>query len=197
MRNGGLRTTRAFLLMGIIGLGAGCDSQFDAPSADWLVEQGGELRHFEGHTDWVSSVALSADGRRALSGSRDQTVRLWDTATGQELKHFEGHTEPVNSVAFSADGRRALSGSLDKTVRLWDTETGQELKHLQGHTATVSSVVLSADGRRALSGSSDKTVRLWDTESLFQKPYAVVRLRGRLYRNRSRYFAPVSRRSIN
>ena len=34
-------------------------------------------------------------------------------------------------------------------------------------------------------------------ESLFQKPYAVVRLRGRLYRNRSRYFAPVSRRSIN
>ena len=41
---------------------------------------------------------------------------------------------------------------------------------------------------------------LWvraDTKSLFQKPYAVVRLRGRLYRNRSRYFAPVSRRSIN
>lgn len=79
------------------------------------------LRVFKGHTDMVTSVSLSADGRWALSGGgyEDQTVRLWEVATGQCLRVFEGHTELVSSVSLSADGRLALSGSGDETVRLW------------------------------------------------------------------------------
>ncbi len=134
-------------------------------SRTWPVARVGELRRFEGHTDSVHSVALSADCRRALSGSFDKTVRLWDTGTGRELKRFEGHTDVVLSVALSADGHRALSGSQDKTVRLWDTATGQELKRFEGHTNFVDGVVMSSDGRRALSCSYDGTVRLWDTET--------------------------------
>ena len=75
----------------------------------------------------VSSVTVLVDGRRALSGSGDQTLRLWDLEIGAELRRFEGHEGEVSSVAVLADGRRALSGSYDKTLRLWDLETGAEL----------------------------------------------------------------------
>jgi WD40 repeat protein len=90
----------------------------------WQVESGKELRRFEGHTDYIWNVAISPDGRLALSGSgssagKDNTVRLWDLETGKELQRFEGHSAQVATVSFSADGRRALSSSPDGTVRLW------------------------------------------------------------------------------
>jgi len=67
----------------------------------------------------VNSVCLSSDGRHALSGSDDRTVKLWDVATGRCLRTFEGHTGRVNCVALSADCRYALSGSSDCTIKVW------------------------------------------------------------------------------
>jgi small GTP-binding protein len=118
-----------------------------------------------GHTNSVWSVAWRPDGRRALSGAADNTVRLWDVESGQCLRVLEGHINWVRSVAWSPDGRRALSGSEDKTVRLWDVESGQCLRVFEGHTDGVWSVAWSRDGRYALSGSGDNTVRLWEVES--------------------------------
>ncbi|MBN2684295.1 MAG: WD40 repeat domain-containing protein, partial [Pontiellaceae bacterium] len=123
------------------------------------------LKILEGHGGSVTEVALSPDGRRAISGSGDATLRVWDLESGQCLKILEGHGGWVGSVALSPDGRRALSGSSDKTVRVWDLDSGQCLNILEGHSDSVESVALSPDGRRALSGSSDKTVRVWDLES--------------------------------
>jgi WD40 repeat protein len=116
----------------------------------------------EGHIDGVKSVSLSADGRRAVSGSLDGALRVWDLETGECLKVLEGHAGPVISVALHADGRRAVSGSGDGTLRIWHLGTGECLKVLEGHRGIVSTVALSADGRRAVSGSHDKTVRVWD-----------------------------------
>jgi WD40 repeat protein len=50
-------------------------------------------------------VAFSPDGKQVVSGSYDQTVRLWDAATGARLQTLEGHTGSVWSVAFSPDGK--------------------------------------------------------------------------------------------
>jgi hypothetical protein len=92
----------------------------------WDLDSGKELRRFDGHREAVRSVAFSADGLYAVSGSggagsgeKDQSVHVWLVATGKELCRLEGHRNHVWSVAFSADGWHILSGSLDHTIRLW------------------------------------------------------------------------------
>ncbi len=110
----------------------------------------------------IYAYAFSPDGKRALCGAADRTVRLWDLETGRCLLVLKGHTGRVLSVAWSVDQLRALSGSSDTTVRLWDVTTGRCLRVLQGHKDSVLCVAWSPDQSRALSGSGDKTLRLWD-----------------------------------
>src|SRR3954447_22105995 len=92
-----------------------------------------ELRQLRGHTGRVWSVDISPDGRRALSGSQDRSVRLWDLERSRELLRLLGHSQTVYGVAFSPDGRHAASGSDDRTIRLWDLVRGEEVKRLIGH----------------------------------------------------------------
>jgi WD40 repeat protein len=108
--------------------------------------------------------ALSPDGTRIVTGSADNTLRVWDVNTGQPVgPPLTGHTDTVWKVAFSPDGRRIASGGADKTVRVWDAATGQPVgPPLTGHTEAVWSVAFSPDGRRIASGGADKTVRVWD-----------------------------------
>jgi WD40 repeat protein len=120
------------------------------------------LRVLEGHTALVTSVAVSANGRCAVSGSHDHTLRVWNLNTGACLRVLEGHSDAVSSVAVCADGRRAISGSWDTTLRVWNLDTGECLRVLRGHSNYVSSVAVSADDRRVVSGSWDNTVRAWD-----------------------------------
>jgi WD40 repeat protein len=132
---------------------------WDKTARLWDVETGKECKCFV-HQASVGGVALSPDGRLALSGGGD--MRLWDVETGNELRHFGGHTGAVVGVAFSPDGRFALSGGEGHSVRLWEVATGKELHRFDGHQGTVWSVVFSSDGRYALSASpDDRTVRLW------------------------------------
>ena len=121
------------------------------------------LRAFEGHTDAVQSVFLSQDSRLALSGSNDNTLKLWDIATGECLRTFEGHTDSVSSVCLSADNRFAFSGSFDwkNNLKLWDVATGKCLRTFEGDRAAVKSVAFSPDGCFAVSAGEYK-LRLWN-----------------------------------
>jgi WD40 repeat protein len=117
---------------------------------------------FHGHTAAVTSVAMTGDGRWALSASPDRTVRVWDVHTGRCVRTFKGHAKGVNSVAVTGDGSRALSGSWDTTLRLWDGDSGTCIRVLKGHEESVNSVVMTEDGMLALSGSNDQSVKLWE-----------------------------------
>src|SRR5262249_42121989 len=72
-----------------------------------------------GHTDGMTHVAVTPDGRRAVSASGDWTLRVWDLDGYAPLAALQGHTGPVYDVAVTPDGRRAVSASLDRTVRVW------------------------------------------------------------------------------
>jgi WD40 repeat protein len=130
---------------------------------DWNTA---EQRELTGHSADITSLAFGPDGKTAVSGSRDRTLRLWDLASGSTIKIFSGHARAVTSVAFSPDGKTIISGSDDRTIRLWDVETGQEKLRLVGHSGPVTSVALSPDGRSLLSGSADGTLRLWRVDTL-------------------------------
>ena len=93
-------------------------------------------------------MAVSADGRRAVSASGDNTLKVWDLESGRELRTLEGHSDWVYGVAVSPDGRRAVSASADNTLKVWDLESGRELRTLEGHSAWVTGVAVSA-GRAA------------------------------------------------
>jgi WD40 repeat protein len=115
-----------------------------------------------GHSAVVSSVAFSSDGRYAITGALDTTMKLWDVATGRELRTFAGHTDRVDAVAFSPNGRYAISGHYIGRMKLWDVLTGRELRTFSERSNKVSSVTFSPDGQYIVSGGWDKTLKLWD-----------------------------------
>jgi WD40 repeat protein len=126
------------------------------------VEDKALLRVFNGHQNSVTSVAFSPDGSKILTGSWDNTARLWNIVTGQQILTFTGHQEPVQSVAFSPDGSKILTGSRDHTARLWDATDGKLLMTFIGHQDRVWSATFSPDGTKVLTGSWDNTARLWN-----------------------------------
>ena len=130
---------------------------------DWPTNQ----LVLQGHTSSVVSVVFSSDGRHIVSGSSDQTIRVWDAQTGGQVGNpLQGHTNLVNSVAFSPDGRHIVSGSRDQTIQVWDAQTGGQVGNpLQGHPGRVNSIAFSPDGRYIVSGSEDQTIRVWDVQA--------------------------------
>ena len=120
-----------------------------------------------GHKNSVNSVAFSPDRTKIVSGSDDQTVRVWDAESGSIIPSpLLGHTSSVNSVAFSPDGTKIVSGSDDQTVHVWDAESGSIiLGPLLGHTSYVNSVTFSPDGMKIVSSSDDSTLHVWDADS--------------------------------
>jgi WD40 repeat protein/serine/threonine protein kinase len=139
----------------------------DLKLALWEVVTGRCLRAFQGHRGMgISSVCFSPDGRHALSGGSDCTIKLWNLSSGAHLTLRDDDLGYVYSVCFSADGRYAMSASgglnQPKLLKLWSLNGGSCLRTLRGHQDMVHSVWMSTDGRYAVSGSSDRTVKLWD-----------------------------------
>ncbi|MBN1167178.1 MAG: hypothetical protein JXA44_08640, partial [Methanospirillaceae archaeon] len=134
------------------------------PVKQYFAAPGGPLiQTLGGHTGSVNSVAISTDGLKAVSGSDDKTVRIWDLVTRVCTGVITDHTDSVKSVALSPDGKTVVSGSADNTIRVWDLITGECTAVLEGHTDSVNSVAFFPDGKTVVSGSNDYTVRVWDS----------------------------------
>jgi hypothetical protein len=77
------------------------------------VEKQALLHTLSVHTGTVYSIALSADGQTLISGSGDETIKVWNLSTGQQVRTLTGHTDPVLCITLSADGQTLISGSGD------------------------------------------------------------------------------------
>lgn len=122
-------------------------------------------RTFAGHVGYVYSVAISLDGAWAVTGSKDNAVRIWNMGNGKCRAMLKGHTNRVRSVAISPDGKHIFSGSDDDSVRVWDVNSGREVATLNAHINRVRSVVALHDNACVLSAGLDKTLKLWDIAS--------------------------------
>lgn len=122
-----------------------------------------------GHDRPITTVAVTRDGNRFITGSRDKTVRIWDADTRETTKVLE-HPEEVTDVTITPDGRYIVSSSVDGAVSsskvgtsyIWDAESGARLRQIGGHQSAVNAVAVTSDGNHIVTGSSDWTMRIWE-----------------------------------
>jgi WD40 repeat protein len=131
-----------------------------------LTTPGGSMiQTLEGHIDGVSTVAITPDGKKIVSGSADNTIRVWDLDSGKEIKKLEGYADWVTLLAITPDGKKIVSGSADNTIRVWDLDSGKEIKKLEG-SSSVYSLAITPDNKIVSTGDwNDKTIRIWDLEN--------------------------------
>ncbi len=127
-----------------------------------------------GHGGPVKALRVDAASGRALTGSFDYTMMVWDVSGSMPrlLHRLDGHEGAVNAVAFvpGSGGDRVLSAGDDGVVRLWDIAIGKPLHQFRGHESKVVGLSVSPDGRWAASAGWDRKARIWDLERLTAGP---------------------------
>lgn len=126
---------------------------------NWRSNAIREPKTLNGHDDHVITC-LQFCGNRIVSGSDDNTLKVWSAVSGKCLRTLIGHTGGVWSSQMSSEGNIIISGSTDRTLKVWDADSGLCKHTLFGHTSTVRCMHLH--GTRVVSGSRDATLRVWD-----------------------------------
>ncbi len=120
-----------------------------------------------GHTNGVTAVTASPDGKTFATASGDGTVKLWDTANGKELRTLGERGAPVWNVSFNADGTKLASAGEDGVARIWDLSkcSAQECPSLEIKVsdAPVWSAVFFPDEEWIATASEDGKIRIWQT----------------------------------
>jgi WD40 repeat protein len=131
------------------------------------LDESAETTPLLGHRDRVLALDLAPNGRHALSGSADSTVRFWNLDSQESRSWPQVHGSAVQIVRFHPDGRTAFSGDAEGMVVHWDLRTGRALRTFGAHRAAIGGLDVSWDGRRlATTGGDpmgeDVTIRVWD-----------------------------------
>ncbi|HEX4083586.1 MAG TPA: c-type cytochrome domain-containing protein, partial [Chthoniobacteraceae bacterium] len=119
------------------------------------------------HTDWVTALSFTPDGKELISGDRAGGLSIWDTQ-GHELQSVSAHTGAITAIA--CRGNIVATSSEDGTVKFWDIEEGKELKSWHAHDGGVRSIAFTQDGQIVTCGR-DRLVRLWNVNGGMVKQF--------------------------
>ena len=114
-----------------------------------------------GHSGWVQCCAVFDGDSKAISGSDDKTLKVWDLKSGSCVHTLRGHSDGVICCAVFDGDSKAISGSGDKTLKVWDLKSGSCVHTLTGHSDGVRFCAVFDGDSKAISGSWDKTLKVW------------------------------------
>ncbi len=140
----------------------------------------GQTRSIQTRLASIDCMILTLDGKQAITGSSDNTIRIQDISNGVIDRILTGHKGAVTCLKLTPDGTKLLSGSNDRTIKLWDISSGKLLNTFQGHFSRVTCVTVTPDGKEVVSGSYDRTLKIWDISN------------GQLLRTFSKHLSQVS-----
>ena len=130
------------------------------------IRTGETLCRYEGHSGSVQVVDFSPDGKRIITGSYDNTIRIWDVATCQPVSKPMLHRGPFFYFsAFSPDGSTVVTGCDDGTARIWDVATAKPIGPRLVHEAALRTAAFFAGGAQIVTGTATGTTRFWAVSS--------------------------------
>jgi WD40 repeat protein len=126
------------------------------------------LRVLQEHTERVLGVSLTCDGKYAVSGSNDNSLKLWDLQSGECLKTVIPHLDYLKILDATPDLNLVATsgGSQDPVIRLWNYRDLELIGELTGHTNRINDLRMTPEGRFIISCSNDDTVKVWDTTKM-------------------------------
>ncbi len=116
----------------------------------------------KGHSDQITALKVTPDGRRVLTGGRDKQVIVWDGSTGERLTVFRSHRDQVGEVAVSPSGHMAASYEPRAGIKVWDTQSGIVLRTFSAGDTLMNCLAFTPDGQSFMAGGRDMALRMWD-----------------------------------
>lgn len=117
------------------------------------------IRELPGHSEGIYCIQF--DEYKIVSGSRDNTIKIWDIRTGFCIKTYTGHQASVLCLQY--DDEIIVSGSSDASIIMWDLQSGKSIRILSGHRESV--LNLRFDRHHIVSCSKDRTIKIWDRQT--------------------------------
>ncbi|MGF1582350.1 MAG: WD40 repeat domain-containing protein [Gemmataceae bacterium] len=121
-----------------------------------------------GHPDQVTSVVITPDGTRAVTGCNDKQVRLWNLSNGGLERAFGGHTLAIRAVGVSGNGQFVVGGGDDKSFSVWNLGNGQVIKKITVPNV-IQAIALNRDGKLAVAGLADNSIKVFDVAKAKEK----------------------------
>ncbi len=118
------------------------------------------LAQLRGHGGPVLALAITPDGKNAISGSFDTSIIYWSLTRNVAEQVLRFHDSAVNAVAFGPNGRIFTAGN-DGRIALWAPSGQAPVRVLKGHTGPIMALAVSPDSKFIASASSDSTIRVW------------------------------------
>jgi WD40 repeat protein len=109
----------------------------------------------------ASGIAISPNEQVIVTGSIDETARVWDLRKRQIVRTLQGHQGDITAIAFSPDGSKIVTSSTDSTALIWDARNYARKATLRGHIGPVACISIAPNSALVATGGLDGTIYLW------------------------------------